>query len=48
MKKSLPLFIFILIIACKGDHEVNQASEIESDTIKKIILLAKIYLGKNG
>jgi len=47
MKKSLPLLIFILIIACKGDPEEKEASEIESDTIKENNTISEDLLGED-
>ena len=35
IKRSLSLLLLVLIIACKGDPEVKEASEIESGSIKE-------------
>ena len=47
MKRSLSLLMLVLIIACKGDPEVKEASEIESDSIKEKSILSGDLLGED-
>jgi hypothetical protein len=45
MKKSLLLLIAVSIFACKGDPEVKEISEMESDSIKEKSILSEELLG---
>ena len=47
IKRSLSLLLLVLIIACKGDPEVKEASEIESDSIKEKSILSGDLLGED-
>jgi len=47
IKRSLSLLMLVLIIACKGDPEVKEASEIESDSIKEKSILSGDLLGED-
>ncbi len=47
MKRSLSLLILVLIIACKGDPEVKEVSEMESDSIKENNTISADLLGED-
>jgi len=47
MKRSLSLLIFVLIFACKGDPEVKEVPEMESDSIKENNILSPDLLGED-
>ena len=47
IKRSLSLLMLVLIISCKGDPEVKEASEIESDSIKEKSILSGDLLGED-
>ncbi|PKD16661.1 hypothetical protein APR41_07590 [Salegentibacter salinarum] len=47
MKKSLLLLIVVSVFACKGEPEVKEVSEIESDTIEEENSLTGDLLGEN-
>ncbi|MBZ9630534.1 DUF2891 domain-containing protein [Salegentibacter sp. LM13S] len=47
MKKGLLLLIAVSVIACKGEPEAKEVSEMESDTIEEESTLAGDLLGEN-
>ncbi|OEY74049.1 DUF2891 domain-containing protein [Salegentibacter salarius] len=47
MKRSLSLLILVFIVACKGDPEVKEVSEMESDSIKEKSILSGELLGED-
>ncbi len=47
IKRSLSLLMLVLIISCKDDPEVKEASEIESDSIKEKSILSGDLLGED-
>lgn len=47
MKRSLSLLILVFIVACKGDPEVKEVSEMENDTIKENNTISANLLGED-